>query len=92
MDITERIDLETSLEQQRQLAEESSRHKSRLMSAMSHDARTPLNAVSLSAQLLEMHVQGQADPAVVTEEIRGEPAVLAVVPFHANEDGRPVGV
>jgi PAS domain S-box-containing protein len=64
LDITERIELETSLKQQRELAEESSRHKTRLMSALSHDARTPLNAVFLSAQLLEMHVQGQADPEV----------------------------
>ena len=64
LDITERIELEASLQQQRALAEESSRHKTRLMTALSHDARTPLNAVFLSAQLLELHVQPQADPEV----------------------------
>lgn len=64
MDMTERIELEASLVQQRQLAEESSRHKGRLMSALSHDARTPLNAVFLAAQLLELHAQDLPDPEV----------------------------
>ena len=64
LDITERIELETSLEQQRELAEESSRHKTRLVSALSHDARTPLNAVVLAAQLLEIHVGEDEDPEV----------------------------
>ncbi|MHC5542633.1 PAS domain S-box protein, partial [Singulisphaera rosea] len=64
LDITERIDLETSLEQQRELAEEASQHKTRLVSALSHDARTPLNAVVLAAQLLEIHLDDGADPEV----------------------------
>jgi len=64
LDIHDHIELEASLEQQRQLAEESSLHKTRLMSALSHDARTPLNAVFLSAQLLELHVADKADPEV----------------------------
>ncbi|AGA25492.1 PAS domain S-box protein [Singulisphaera acidiphila] len=66
LDITERINLETSLEQQRELAEEGSRHKTRLVSALSHDARTPLNAVVLAAQLLEIHFDGGADAEVQT--------------------------
>ena len=64
LDIHDHVELEASLEQQRQLAEESSLHKTRLMSALSHDARTPLNAVFLSAQLLELHVADKADPEV----------------------------
>ncbi|WP_406697182.1 PAS domain S-box protein [Singulisphaera sp. Ch08] len=64
LDITERINLETSLKQQRELAEESSRHKTHLVSALSHDARTPLNAVGLAAQLLEIHFDGDADAEV----------------------------
>jgi PAS domain S-box-containing protein len=64
VDITERIELETSLQQQRELAEESSRHKTRLVSALSHDARTPLNAVVLAAELLEIHVGETDDPEV----------------------------
>lgn len=64
LDITERINLETSLEQQRALAEESSLHKTRLVSALSHDARTPLNAVVLAAQLLEIHFKDGGDDEV----------------------------
>ena len=52
------------MKQQRELAEEASRHKTRLLSALSHDARTPLNAVVLATRLLEMHLQGHADPEV----------------------------
>jgi len=63
-DITQRIELERSLEQQRQLAEEASQHKTRLVSALSHDARTPLNAVVLAAQLLESHLDGGTDAEV----------------------------
>ena len=63
-DITERVEFEAALERQRQLAEESSRHKSRLVAALSHDARTPLNAVVLAAQLLELHFDGDANAEV----------------------------
>jgi two-component system CheB/CheR fusion protein len=69
IDITERIDLEAALQRQRELAEQSSQHKTRLISALSHDARTPLNAVSLSAQLLEMHI-GQTPDVEVRECLR----------------------
>jgi len=64
LDITERVELEGALEQQRELAEEASRHKARLLSALSHDARTPLNAVVLSAHLLELSLEGHPDPEV----------------------------
>jgi len=65
LDITPRIDLEAVLQRQRATAEESSRHKTRLVSALSHDVRTPLNAVVLAAQLLEVHLEGgAADPEV----------------------------
>ncbi|MBX6314069.1 MAG: PAS domain S-box protein [Isosphaeraceae bacterium] len=64
IDVTERVELEELLRQQREMAEESSKHKTRLLSALSHDARTPLNAVVLSAQLLEMHIGPGADDEV----------------------------
>ncbi|HMB06991.1 MAG TPA: PAS domain S-box protein, partial [Isosphaeraceae bacterium] len=64
LDITDRIELEAVLKQQREMAEESSRHKTRLVSALSHDARTPLNAVVLAAQLLEIHIGESPDPEV----------------------------
>ena len=50
LDITERVELETTLEQQ-------STHKSRLLTTLSHDARTPLHAVSLATELLESQLQ-----------------------------------
>ncbi len=64
LDITRRKELETELARQRAAAEDASRHKSRLLSALSHDARTPLNAVVLSSELLELHVRDDADPEV----------------------------
>ena len=61
LDITERIDLEDALEHQRALAEEASLHKTHLVSTLSHDVRTPLNAVVLAAQLLEVHLDRNSD-------------------------------
>ncbi len=57
VDITERVEFEESLERR-------SEHKSRLMATLSHDARTPLNAVFLAAQLLESQVKGQDEPEI----------------------------
>lgn len=57
LDITGRIELEERLVEQ-------SRHKSRLMSALSHDARTPLNAVVLSADLLQSQMHDKEEPEV----------------------------
>jgi PAS domain S-box-containing protein len=56
-DITARVELEEALERQ-------SQHKSRVMAALSHDVRTPLNAVFLAAKLLETQVKDQDDPEV----------------------------
>lgn len=64
IDVSERKELEAGLEHQRRLAEESSLHKSRLVAALSHDARTPLHAVVLAAQLLEIHFDGDVDVEV----------------------------
>jgi signal transduction histidine kinase/CheY-like chemotaxis protein len=63
-DISDRIAQEAELKQQREWAEEASRHKTRLLSGLSHDARTPLNAVVLAAQLLEIHFDGEPDSEV----------------------------
>jgi two-component system CheB/CheR fusion protein len=64
LDITERIELEAALKQERERAEEASQHKTRLVSALSHDARTPLNAVVLAAHLLEINLEGEPDGEV----------------------------
>jgi PAS domain S-box-containing protein len=63
-DIGERLAQKAELTQQRERAEDASRHKTRLVAALSHDARTPLNAVVLAAQLLEIHFQGDTDSEV----------------------------
>jgi len=65
LDITPRIELETELERQRATAEQASLQKTRLVSALSHDVRTPLNAVVLAAQLLEIHYEASTDPEVI---------------------------
>jgi PAS domain S-box-containing protein len=65
IDITERVELENALRESRELAEEASQRKTRLLSALSHDARTPLNAVALASQLLELHFRTGADPEVL---------------------------
>ena len=64
IDITDRKLLEANLERERQLAEQSSLHKSQLIAALSHDARTPLHAVVLAAQLLEIQFEGNVDDEV----------------------------
>ncbi len=69
VDITDRIELEKALQQQRTLAEEATQRKSRLMSALSHDARTPLNAVVLATQLLELNL-GEKVEGEVQENLR----------------------
>jgi PAS domain S-box-containing protein len=64
VDLTSRKRLEDALTTQRLMAEEASRHKSHLVSALSHDVRTPLNAVVLAAQLLETTLDGRHDAEV----------------------------
>ena len=64
LDITPRVELEDALDRQRVIAEEASLHKTQLVSALSHDVRTPLNAVVLAAQLMEAHLGGDLDAEV----------------------------
>ena len=61
IDISDQKRMEADLERQKQLAEEASQHKTRLINALSHDVRTPLNAVVLAAHLLEVHHLSVAD-------------------------------
>jgi signal transduction histidine kinase/CheY-like chemotaxis protein len=49
---------EEELRRQRELADEGSQHKTRLISTLSHDIRTPLSAVVMAAQFLEIHFEG----------------------------------
>ena len=58
-DTSERVALVDSLRHARQSAEEANRRKSQFLAAMSHDIRTPLNAIIGMAELLS---DGRLDP------------------------------
>jgi signal transduction histidine kinase/CheY-like chemotaxis protein len=59
---------EEELLRQRELADEGSQHKTRLISTLSHDVRTPLSAVVMAAQLLEIHFEGTAEADLEVQE------------------------
>lgn len=61
--IHERQKYEQQLLLARSLAEEANRSKSRFLSAMSHDLRTPLNAVAGYADLLLLGIRGELNPS-----------------------------
>jgi PAS domain S-box-containing protein len=60
VDVTERKCAETDLKIAKEAAEQTARNKSRFLSAVSHDLRTPVNALSLLAELLQ-HLTNQHD-------------------------------
>ena len=70
IDITDRHELEDSLKGLSEAAQEASHHKTRLLAALSHDVRTPLNAVVLSTQLLELHTKDGAQNPEADECLR----------------------
>ncbi|HEX8523985.1 MAG TPA: ATP-binding protein [Tepidisphaeraceae bacterium] len=50
--VVEAIDLQVQLHQRRLQAEEASQRKTRFLAAVSHDVRTPANAINLMAELI----------------------------------------
>ena len=56
-----------ALEVRREEAAEEARRKSRFLAAISHDIRTPVNALVLSCQLLRMVGQGNPGPGEIRE-------------------------
>ena len=63
-DVTELKELQTELDARRREAEESSLRKSRFLAAVSHDIRTPANAISLLAELMQ---RSATTPGMVSE-------------------------
>jgi PAS domain S-box-containing protein len=67
VDVTERKLVADQLQRAAEAAEQASRNKTQFLSAVSHDLRTPVNALSLQAEWLTQLVQRQenADPELV---------------------------
>jgi signal transduction histidine kinase len=55
------------LEHRRQEAEDASSRKSRLLASVSHDMRSPLHALSLTAELIRRTADDQADTGEISE-------------------------
>jgi signal transduction histidine kinase/ActR/RegA family two-component response regulator len=70
-DITEQKNLQRELELRRREAEETSVRKTRFLAAVSHDIRTPVNAINLMAEVIRRYA--------------GNPAVAAQIPEMAQK-------
>ena len=64
VDITRQKQLQAELDARRREAEETSVRKTRFLAAISHDIRTPANAISLLAELIR---RSASNPAMVAE-------------------------
>jgi CheY-like chemotaxis protein/nitrogen-specific signal transduction histidine kinase len=74
VDVTDRTRAGVELQRSRDAAEQASKRKTQFLSAVSHDLRTPVNALSLQAELLArlIEVRGEPDEELVqlTADIR----------------------
>ena len=67
VDITAQKELQRELDMRRREAEEASMRKTRFLAAVSHDIRTPANAISLLAELIRRSASNPAASADVPE-------------------------
>ncbi len=67
-DVTERIEYQGLLLREQRTAVESTRTKSRMLRAFSHDLRLPLNSISISTDLLMTHVEDPENAEVIESE------------------------
>ena len=67
VDITAQKDLQKELDRRRREAEDTSVRKTRFLAAVSHDIRTPANAISLLAELIRRSASNSAMAAEVPE-------------------------
>ena len=72
MDVTERARAEEERQRALEAAEEASRRKTQFLSAVSHDLRTPINALSLQAELLARIVDLRDDPGGELQLLAGD--------------------
>ncbi|HEX3357422.1 MAG TPA: PAS domain-containing sensor histidine kinase [Tepidisphaeraceae bacterium] len=70
VDITEQKRMQAAIDQQRREAEQASQRKSRFLAAVSHDIRTPANAINLMAELLERSTVNPSPDADIAEIAR----------------------
>ncbi len=76
VDVTESTRAKSELQRAKEEAEGASRRKTQFLSAVSHDLRTPVNALSLQAELLGHMVGDREDPG---GELRGLAADIRTV-------------
>lgn len=72
MDVTERTRADAELQRAMETAEGASRRKTQFLSAVSHDLRTPINALSLQAELLSRIVDMRNDPGDELQLLAGD--------------------
>jgi PAS domain S-box-containing protein len=72
VDVTDRTHFEAQLQRAAAAAEQASRNKTQFLSAVSHDLRTPVNALSLQAELLARVVEGRDDAEGELGQLAGD--------------------
>ncbi len=77
VDVTERTHAEQELQRAKTVAEDASRRKTEFLSAISHDLRTPVNALSLQAELLARIVEFRDDPGGELRLLSGDIRAVA---------------
>ena len=68
--VIEAVDLQVQLDHRRRQAEEASQRKTRFLAAVSHDVRTPANAINLMAELISRAVNAGIPPEEIAELAR----------------------
>lgn len=72
VDVTDRTLAEVEIQKAMEASEEASRRKTQFLSAVSHDLRTPINALSLQAELLARIVDLRDDPGGELQLLAGD--------------------
>lgn len=83
MDVSEMKSLNRELDRRRRDAEEAAERKSRFLAAVSHDVRTPVNAINLLAELIQRTAAAGAarhgEVVELADEIKSSAAALVIL-------------